>query len=159
MQKSKQSHLVRRALVTAVIEAMENNPETRIINAAVLVVDPSDVNAQPFIDVPMDKVNEGGIITLNISLTATGYRSFGETEMNVAIRFNGQERQLSVPYSLIIGLAALSGQNGLLSAENLSAFKPYTPITKVPSANAEMESEEAASSAGGNVVSLFSKKH
>jgi stringent starvation protein B len=155
MSTSNYKHLVRKAMVTATIIALEENSEASLIHAVVLAVDLSDQNAAPLLDVPMDKVNKDGTITLSIGMNATGYREFGEAEIMMNIRFNGVERQLFIPYSLIVGVVAISISGEALNFEQFAPFQPYVgDVVSKPEVKAV-----AAGPQRGNVVSLFATKH
>jgi stringent starvation protein B len=155
MNTSNYKHLVRKAMVTATIIALEENSEASLIHAVILVVDPSDQNAAPLLDVPMDKVNKDGTITLSIGMNATGHREFGKTEMMVNIRFNGVERQLFIPYSLIVGVVAISISGEALNFEQFVPFQPYIgDVVSQPEVK-----PVAAGKHSDNVVSLFATKN
>tara|TARA_B100000586_G_C19892473_1_gene335602 strand:- start:139 stop:624 length:486 start_codon:yes stop_codon:yes gene_type:complete len=154
MNQQQAMHSVRKALICAAIEAIEAIPQHGKTYITVMVYDPNAEEKIHFWDTPLEHINNG-FITLNVSDYATGYRVFGETELQVSMRFSGRETQLNIPYSLIVSVSALSPDGGVIAGEGLQAFMPYYPEedTVKPAETAPVE-KPAATSQDGNVVSV-----
>lgn len=95
-----------------------------------------DPGGKPLFLAPPNKVEENGILTLNISLSATKFLQYEDGILSFEARFDGKVMQLSIPTTLIMTAIALLGNEPQFISEY---FMPFTVVEETEEAQEKPE--------------------
>lgn len=138
------------------IDYFESQPGVRALHVTAICALPDNPDAPLLFDAPVDKINpDSGAFTANVVHSAVGYRNFTDKGLACAMRINGRETQMVIPYGAIVQFAAFDQGMSLIAGE-LFTFIP--PISETRADTPSESAPASASTASANVVSLADRK-